>query len=82
MNHDMRDQSLDDHDILKGDIKIGAIAGEDAQQAAADEHNLTFGQALRLYPKAIAWSMFFSMGIIMTAFGDGSLAYDLCLTTC
>lgn len=63
-----RDDSVDRPDILKGDIVVGAIAGRDVQQATADEHNLTFSQAIRLYPKAVAWSMFFSLGIIMTAF--------------
>lgn len=63
-----RDHSIDHGDVLKGSIVVGAIAGEQVQQATADEHNLTFLQAIKLYPKAIAWSMFFSLGIIMTAF--------------
>ena len=63
-----RDASIDDGDVLKGDIVIGAIAGREVREATAEEHNLTFLQALKLYPKAIGWSMFFSMGIIMCAF--------------
>lgn len=63
-----RDDSIDHGDVLKGDIVVGAIAGRDVQQATADEHNLTFLQAIKLYRKAVAWSMFFSLGIIMTAF--------------
>lgn len=57
-----------DVDILKGDIFIGSVGGEDARQATETEHNLTFVQALRLYPTAVGWSIFFSLGIIMTAF--------------
>ena len=57
-----------DGDILKGDIAVGAIAGEEARLATVQEHNLTFPQAIRLYPKAIGWSIYFSLGIIMTAF--------------
>jgi len=52
-------------DILKGDIAIGTIAGEEVREATDNEHNLSFRDAVRLYPKAIGWSMFFSLGIIM-----------------
>ncbi|KAF2163828.1 hypothetical protein M409DRAFT_68371 [Zasmidium cellare ATCC 36951] len=55
-------------DILKGDVIIGAIAGEDARVASEQEHNLSFLEALKLYPTAVGWSLFFSLGIIMTAF--------------
>ena len=64
---DSRDRSLD-ADILKGGIIVGAIAGEEARLATVQEHNLTFIQAVKLYPKAVGWSIFFSLGIIMTAF--------------
>lgn len=37
-------------------------------EAIAFEHNLTLGQALKLYPAAIAWSGFVSIGVIMLAF--------------
>ncbi|KAF2767354.1 general substrate transporter [Teratosphaeria nubilosa] len=53
---------------IKGDVIIGTIAGEDARAAVESEHNLTFLEALKLYPTAIGWSIFFSLGIIMTAF--------------
>ena len=65
--NEAREQSLDG-DILKGDIAIGAIAGEEARHATELEHNLSLRDAIRLYPKAIGWSLFFSLGIIMTAF--------------
>lgn len=38
---------------------------EDVAEAIAIEHKLTFWQAVKLYPKAIGWSMFFSLGVIM-----------------
>ncbi|KAG9237370.1 MFS sugar transporter-like protein [Amylocarpus encephaloides] len=46
---------------LKGD-------SHHVSQADAIEHQLTFTQALKLYPAAIGWSAFFSLGIIMAAF--------------
>ena len=62
---DARDRSLDE-DVLKGDIKVGALTGDEARLATAQEHSLTFREAIRLYPKAIGWSFFFSLGIIMS----------------
>lgn len=40
----------------------------EAIEAIRAEHELTFTEALRLYPKAIAWSGFVSIGVIMLAF--------------
>lgn len=60
------EQSLDGDvpgaDILKGDVVIGAIAGVEARQANEQEHNLSFLDALKLYPTAVGWSLFFSLG--------------------
>lgn len=36
-----------------------------ADVAANHEHNLSFHEALSSYPTAIAWSIFFSLGVIM-----------------
>jgi len=47
-NHDTHGNSIDG-DILKGDIIIGTIAGEEVRQAAELEHELGFLDALRLY---------------------------------
>lgn len=44
----------------------------DASAATAREHELTFRDALRLYPKAIGFSLLFSTAIIMEG-------YDLAL---
>lgn len=49
-------------EILKGDVVVGAIAGEEARQATDQEHNLSFLEALKLYPTAVGWSLFFSLG--------------------
>jgi len=38
---------------------------EDVAEAIAIEHTLTFWEAVKLYPKAIGWSMYFSLGVIM-----------------
>jgi SP family general alpha glucoside:H+ symporter-like MFS transporter len=38
---------------------------EDVREATELEHKLTFFQAVKLYPKAIGWSMYFSLGVIM-----------------
>lgn len=53
---------------LKGDVVIGSIAGAEAREATEHEHNLSVLEAFKLYPTAIGWSFFFSLGIIMTAF--------------
>ncbi|WAO91217.1 MFS domain-containing protein [Fusarium falciforme] len=41
---------------------------DQAIDATIHEHSLGFWQALRLYPKAIGWAAYFSLGIIVTAF--------------
>lgn len=55
-------------DTLKDDTVIGSISGDEARQATEHEHDLSFFEALKLYPTAVGWSVFFSLGIIMTAF--------------
>lgn len=49
------------------DLKHDGATAE-AIEAIRAEHELTFTEALRLYPKAIAWSGFVSIGVIMLAF--------------
>lgn len=49
---------------MKSDITIS----EESRHGIETEHNLSFIEALKLYPTAVAWSVFFSLGIIMTAF--------------
>lgn len=44
--------------------KTGTIqsAGTEAQEATENEHNLSFSEAIKIYPKAVGWSVFFSLG--------------------
>jgi len=42
--------------------------GQQSRLATAMEHEMTFFEAVKLYPTSAAWSIFFSLGIIMTAF--------------
>lgn len=59
-----------DHD---GDHKRAADRViSDARQATEKEHNMTLWQGIKLYPKAIAWSMIISTCIVMEG-------YDVCL---
>lgn len=44
------------------------IAEVEVVQAIHDEHSLTFAKALKLYPKAIGWSAYVSLGVVMLAF--------------
>lgn len=37
-------------------------------EAIQHEHSLEFWQAVKLYPAAVGWSMFVSIGVIMLAF--------------
>src|SRR6187402_3150906 len=50
--------------------KDGSILeiGLESRHAMETEHRMGFFEGLKLYPSAVAWSMFFSLGIIMTAF--------------
>ncbi|KAF2180415.1 sugar transporter [Zopfia rhizophila CBS 207.26] len=41
---------------------------EEVREAIETEHKLSFIDAVRLYPKAIGWSMYFSLGVIMLSF--------------
>ncbi|RYN71625.1 hypothetical protein AA0117_g9444 [Alternaria alternata] len=45
-----------------------SINAEEVREIVELEHALTFREALSLYPKAIAWSFYFSLGVIMLAF--------------
>ena len=49
-------------------VKPGAAHDDELADAIQLEHNLTFAQAVKLYPAAIAWSAFVSIGVIMLAF--------------
>jgi SP family general alpha glucoside:H+ symporter-like MFS transporter len=46
---------------------------EDVAEAIAIEHTLTFWEAVKLYPKAVGWSMYFSLGVIMLCMSTNTL---------
>lgn len=46
-------------------LSTQAEHAEEIAEVVATEHTLSFRDAVRLYPKAIGWSMYFSMGVIM-----------------
>lgn len=48
-----------------GNVTIGAIAGEEARQATEREHSLSLLEAVKLYPTAVGWSIYFSLGVSM-----------------
>lgn len=51
------------------DTKPGAVTIDASVDEGVDfEHNLTFFEACKLYPAAIGWSAFVSLGVIMLAF--------------
>lgn len=47
---------------------ISEKIGDEARRATEIEHHMSFWEGLKLYPTAVGWSAFFSMGVIMTAF--------------
>jgi SP family general alpha glucoside:H+ symporter-like MFS transporter len=50
--------------VFSQDVK----PGQGARDATDAEHKMTLREAIKLYPTAIGWAMFFSLGTIMTAF--------------
>ncbi|RCI15846.1 hypothetical protein L249_1707 [Ophiocordyceps polyrhachis-furcata BCC 54312] len=48
--------------------KDGPKTGATVEAAGSEEPRLGFFETVRLYPKAIGWSLFVSMGVIMAAF--------------
>jgi hypothetical protein len=51
--HDSLDSEHGHGNVLKGDVTIGTIAGEEARIATEQEHNLSFLEAVKLYPTAV-----------------------------
>ena len=44
---------ISEPDVLKGDITVGAVAGDEARFAIAEEKNLGFFESLKLHKKAV-----------------------------
>lgn len=66
----MADRDLKDIEADRGGTAEIATASIDeitaeARKAFEDEHALSFGRAVYLYPAAVGWSLFFSLGIVM-----------------
>ncbi|KAG6016999.1 hypothetical protein E4U54_008655, partial [Claviceps lovelessii] len=60
---------LDDNDQSHSDpSKSHRNIVENARAAAAKEQHMTLGQGLRLYPKAVAWSLLISTCIAMEGY--------------
>jgi hypothetical protein len=54
-----------------------SIAAEEVREAIEFEHTLTFWEAVKLYPKAIGWSCYFSLGVIMLGRRKPHFIYQL-----
>lgn len=65
-SHDAEDTKVIDSTIITADS--AAELSTKATHATETEHALGFWRAVHLYPQAIGWSVFFSLGIIMCAF--------------
>lgn len=60
--------------------KTHANVVEHARSAAAKEHSMTLLQGIKLYPKAIGWSLFISTCIVMEGY-DISLVNNFCMSS-
>jgi SP family general alpha glucoside:H+ symporter-like MFS transporter len=61
-----------DEETPKPTMSNVVAPNEEAQHAAADEKSMTLVQAIKLYPKAVGWSVVLSSALIMEG-------YDLAL---
>lgn len=57
---------------LMGEMTAADIQQEldNARQASQDEQAMNLRDGMRLYPKAILWSMLLSLAIVMEGFGE------------
>jgi SP family general alpha glucoside:H+ symporter-like MFS transporter len=64
-----------DTNIRKMSVFNPELAGQNdaARNAAQREHNMTVKEALRLWPKAVAFSLIFSTAIIMEGYDTALL---------
>ncbi|KAH8891572.1 sugar porter family MFS transporter [Thozetella sp. PMI_491] len=51
-----------------GELKAPPAQDDDLAEAILAEHTMSFWEAVKLYPAAIGWSAFVSLGVIMLAF--------------
>lgn len=66
----LSDMTVDTTDPQKPTDAIGGVevVAAEAQHATEVEHSMGVIEACKLYPAAMGWSIFFSVGIIMTAY--------------
>lgn len=64
-------------DEAAGSSRVRRTVIEDARAAASKEQSMTLLQGLRLYPKAVAWSLLISTCIVMEGY-DISLVNNFC----
>ncbi|KAL9618126.1 MAG: hypothetical protein Q9160_007133 [Pyrenula sp. 1 TL-2023] len=60
--------AMADQMLSQGPVKISEEYLSLAEEATRREHDLSLGEAVKLYPKAIGWSLLISTAIIMEAF--------------
>jgi SP family general alpha glucoside:H+ symporter-like MFS transporter len=56
--------------VRNASVAVENFAGlsAEAKNATTKEHSMSFMQAIRLYPKAVGWSMLLSMAIVMEGY--------------
>lgn len=78
-------EHFSDHDRQAlGDMPAhsrGSILIRNAKAATDNEHRMTLLQGIKLYPKAVGWSMLISLCIAMEGF-DLCLLGTFCTTLC
>ncbi|EXJ81959.1 hypothetical protein A1O1_08026 [Capronia coronata CBS 617.96] len=69
-NPEIMDKDVETNKDAAAMIATASLEDLDAEArvAADEEHGHSFFQAVKLYPTAVGWSLFFSLGVIMTAF--------------
>ncbi|KAF2094424.1 sugar transporter [Rhizodiscina lignyota] len=68
--HNALEVHLDEEKFRRMSVAVPNVEHltEDAARATQAEHSMTLWQSLKLYPKAVGWSMFLSLAIIMEGF--------------
>jgi hypothetical protein len=62
------DQEMLEHiDATQTDMKVELVLDE-ARQASADEKQMSLWKAIKLYPKAVGWSVGISMALVMEGY--------------
>lgn len=58
---------VDDEQVRRMSVTVPNLkdVASDAARASDNEKNMSLWQSLKLYPKAVGWSIFLSMAIIM-----------------